>query len=79
MIELIRLRRRPRQRAETPRHFGVQAGSGGRVDECEEDNPPKPCLQEGMLRRIPPENTEVPRLRAEALQRPGTGFARGAP
>jgi hypothetical protein len=32
------------------------------VDECEEDNPPKPCAQEGMLRRIPPKNTEVPRV-----------------
>jgi hypothetical protein len=24
------------------------------VDECQKDNPPKPCAQEGMLRRIPP-------------------------
>jgi hypothetical protein len=39
------------------------------VDECKEDNPPKPCALEGMLRRIPPKNMEVPRLRAETLQR----------
>jgi len=31
------------------------------VAECEEDNPPKPRAQEGMLRRIPPKNMEVPR------------------
>jgi CheY-like chemotaxis protein len=30
-------------------------------DECEEDNPPKPCAWEGMLQRIPPKNMEVPR------------------
>jgi hypothetical protein len=39
---LIRLRRRPRLRAETPGHFGVQARPMT-VDECGEDNPPKPC------------------------------------
>jgi hypothetical protein len=48
---VIRLRRRPRLRAETPgdtmcfgdrRHFGVQARPMA-VDECEEGNPPKPC------------------------------------
>jgi len=42
----IRLRGRPRPMA---------------VDECEEDNPVKPCAQEGMLRRIPPKNMGVPR------------------
>jgi hypothetical protein len=56
---VIRLRRRPRLRAETPGHFGVQARPIA-VDECEEDNVPKPCAWEGMLRRIPPENMEVP-------------------
>jgi hypothetical protein len=30
------------------------------VNECEEDNPPKPCAQEGMLRRIPPKSMEGP-------------------
>ena len=59
----IRLRRRPRLRAETPGHFGVQARPMA-VDECEEDNPPKPCAWEGVLRRIPLENMQVPRLRA---------------
>jgi hypothetical protein len=38
---LIRLRRRPRLRAETPEHFGVQAQPMA-VDECEEDNPAEP-------------------------------------
>jgi hypothetical protein len=38
---LIRLRRRPRLRAETPGHFGVQAQPMA-VDECEEDNPAEP-------------------------------------
>jgi len=65
----IRLRRRPRLRAETPTytkrcceggHSGVQARPMA-LDECEEDNPPKPCTWEGMLRRIPPRNMEVPR------------------
>ncbi len=37
------------------------------ADECEEDNPPKPCAQEGMLRRIPPKNMEVPRAMAVGL------------
>jgi len=49
------------------------------LDQCKGDNPPKPCAQEGMLRRIPLKNMEVPRLRAETLQRAGTGFARWAP
>jgi hypothetical protein len=38
-MDLIRLRRRPRLLA---------------VDECEKDNPPKPCASEGKLRPIPP-------------------------
>ena len=61
-FKFIRLRRRPRLRAETPKHFGVQARRMA-VDECEEDNPPRSCA-ETMLRRIPPQNMEVPRLRA---------------
>ena len=56
------------------------------VAEYEEDNSPKPRAWEEMLRRIPPKNMEVPRLRAvtpayrrQALRRAGTGIARGAP
>jgi 7,8-dihydropterin-6-yl-methyl-4-(beta-D-ribofuranosyl)aminobenzene 5'-phosphate synthase len=48
--------------------FGVQARPMG-VGECEEDNPPKPCAWEGLLRRIPPQNKEGPGI---------TGFAHGA-
>lgn len=29
------------------------------VDQCEEDNPPKPRAQKGMFRRNPPKNMEV--------------------
>jgi hypothetical protein len=43
------------------------------VDECEEDNPPKPCAQEGMLRRIPPKNMEVTRALPVGLQERKTG------
>ncbi len=46
----IRLRSRRRSKAmATERRPRLLA-----VDECKKDNPPNPCAQEGMLRRIPP-------------------------